>query len=1817
MVSIRLGSGVTVASAAPKTIVASVPSGIRVSGRPQRVLRTLATLVGDGFSESATASGAWLAVGDACLTAGTSATPATSIPACGTQAPLDANGQGALQLTPGGASGAVQSGMVVATTPISTATGFAVTFTDYSFGGSTPGGDGVTLFFSDASQPIPTAIGGVGGSIGYANATIGGATTPGISNAYLGLALDEYGNYSTPQSGRVGGPGPVPETIALRGSAATGYQYIGGASNNQGIAASLPFSFDQATATSRPGNAPTVNVTLTPAGVVTASVDVHDGNGFVEYYSQSIVGTNGQPGLPANLYVGLTATSGAAYGTHQIGNFSVATLAPQSSFTPIQIPGLAAWYDASLPSGLGLNDGLVTTWKDLSGSNNAVTQKTASLEPAYTASGINGLGSVSFSNAPYLVGTNAAFSSNLLNESSVFVVSSESNGTTPGTVAFAGSGTALHWTLRLSQSGASEFDLNNGTAGALITKSFPSGPALWSALGSESTSTQILRKNGSTIVADGGPGATASGKYPLSIGASIVAKQATKPFAGQIGEILMFDRLLSATEAAEVEGYLACKWGLQNRLPANHPYANACPQGGSFPSMPLPAPKANALVEPVQIRSQNGLLTFNVVASASPSTGYPQLTYNGSAIPPTLRLLPGDTLVVNLTNNLPTPPAGAGYLNDTNIHYHGLHGSPNAPGDDSIDMMAMPGQTLHYQVQISPSQPTGLYWYHSHAHGESERQNLAGMSGALIVDGIAASIPQVANLPERTLIVRDVLPAGQVLPNANRKQVEAMFWAMQHGNAARTPRTSRAMAGMSRAPAMRGMMSMDSPVRGNSTLKTRDPYVTVDRNYRRFVRPNVDSHCVAGKPEAPVKNWTLNDQTNPSIGIRPGEQQFWRLVNAGSDNYLDVAIDRTSLQVVALDGVPLATPMTVSHYVVPPSSRIEFIVTGPAATKTTAYLRTNCFDAGPSGPPMPAAVLAAIDSTSSPSDNLRHQDRFRRRHASVAAAAPGNHGSAYFKSLIKSYGIARTQTLTYSDQNTINGQSYDPAGPPQFYAQSGTLEQWQIVNNSSQNHTFHIHQVNFLVQSIVGGTAIEQQNVGQVVDNVDVPPATANGPGSVTVVVDFTDPSIVGEFLLHCHILAHEDAGMMAKIRVGLAPPLTTNAPPNGLAFASNGSSAQNVTVSGGQQPYTLSGCAGVANASVSGNVMSVTPTGAGNCVVTVADASGLSASVAVTVAAAPSPLAVAPSSLGFTSTSAPAQAATVTGGTPPYTISGCQNIAAASVSNGTLAISPVAPGTCAFSIADSAGNATSLSVSINAALGAMPMDNLTFHQSATRQGWYQAETTLTAANVGSANFGKIGAIVPPNGMPAFGKVYAQPLYVTQESIGGKTHNLVIIATSTDQVYAYDDQTGNVVWETNFTNPAAGITQQFSTDTTCNDVNPNVGITGTPVIDRTLDRLFVVVPTKENGVFHQRLHAISLQNGTDAIAPVEVSASVQLATGAVATTDPEFNFNRSALLEANGNIYIGLGAHCDFHANVVHGWLLAYTASSLQPAGNAVDLTNLDNGGQYFLGSIWMSGFGPASDAQGNVYAVTGNGPFDGVNNFSMSALKLPGSLLMSSASSFTPATEATDSAADGDLGSGGAMLLPDAISSAYPHLMVIGGKMGATGAQKYLLNRDNLGGQQANDAGAVWHAATNVGIWGGPAFFGDASGNAYVVYGGGQPLSTYLFNPMTNSLSVYASANVGCLECRTSGSQPIVSSNGTTPGTAVIWALQTPGNNGGTISLFAFNAMTMAVLYSGAAGPWTVDPSASYIGGAFVSPLVANGRVYVPTDGSVAVFGL
>jgi suppressor of ftsI len=1744
------------------------------------------TLLAESFAGAETPARSWLASGDTCLTAGTATTSVLSIRPCNGAAAHAAPGNGALQLT----AAPNRRAFAVYRTPLETSAGLDITFTNYAFGGASLAPSAVTLFLADAAGLMPTAAAGTGAA---------------PANSFLSIAIGQ--------------------ALAVRGPARAGSPTLGGSMAADGSAANLPFTMSSQ-ARERPLRAPTVRAILAPNGVLTVALDRHDGQGFVAYYQRQVAGTTGSR-LPASVFLGFTAATGSASGRRQIADVRVATLSPATTFAPTQLADLAGWYDATNAASLTKTAaGAVTAWNDRTSYGDTLSVPATHTPPTYV-NGINGLGTVSFDGTQVMAGKNAAFSTKLFNESTVFIVGNETPTTESGDILFSG---AYHtvsptYAIRPTSFSDSYFAFNTET-GALTAPKLESGATIWTTAGSVSNKTRFFRRNGGVLATGGAPALTATGSYPLAVGSMYSGGTAASyNYRGEVGEIVVYDRLLAPAEYTEVEGYLACKWGLQSRLAAGHPYRTVCPGGVTGPT-PSPAPTSPpsgvALPDPVQLRSSNGTLTVSVTAVADPKTGNPALDYNGSETPPTLRLFPGDTLIVNLTNKLATPPAGSTYANDVNLHYHGLHVSPNYPADDSIDMVATPGKSVQYKIPIPTNHPPGLYWYHSHAHAESERQNLAGMSGAIVIEGITKYTPAVTNLPERIIIVRDRQPNGTALPPGDLSQLEAMRWGMQAVNAGH----ANAMSDMAM-----GMNQRDE-LRGATNDATRNPYVETNPFYQAFVRPDAaDGHCQGA--ETANKVWTVNGVTQPSIGIKPGEKQFWRLVNAGSDTYLDVQIDRASMQIISLDGVPLITgtntpaSMTVSHYVVPPASRIEFIVTGPAAG-TTAYVRTNCFDAGASGLAMPAAILASIDPTTDATAASRNVQRSSPRARPFAF-----HTAAY----IKAHAASLKQTVYFSEQLQINGQSYNPSGPPMFYAQVGTTQDWTIVNTSTQVHTFHMHQIHFIVEAIDGVTQAQQF----VMDNVNVPSATSSGPGTVEVRLDFTDPLIVGTFLVHCHILSHEDAGMMAKIRVGTAAPIIVN--PASLTFASPTAAKQTVSIAGGKAPYSPSGCTGVAKASISGTTLSVTPAGSGGCLLTVEDATGLTASISVTINAVKSPISLSSSNVSFASTKATAQTVEIGGGTLPYAAGGCGGITTETVKGQVLTVTPAGVGTCTITVSDAKNNTASLSVTVNSpSTGGAATDDLTFHQDPLRTGWNQHESTLTTANVASNAFAKLTSLSAPAGSPAFGKVYAQPLYVTNEATSdGKTHNLVVIATSTDQVYAFDDKTYQVVWHRSFL--GAGVTQQSWADTGCYSPGPDVGITGTPVIDRGLDRIYAVVATKENGTFHQRIHAISLRSGAEAVngsgaevGPTDVTGTVTMSTGGAASVDPLWNLQRPALLESAGNIYVALGSKCDWKDNFVHGWMLAYSASTLAMTGNLFDTSNSNDGSGTYLASIW-SAYGPAADPQGNVYFSTGNGPNDNdVNSFGMSVVKVAGTLSRSSGniSFFTPYYESADSKADGDLGSGGIMLMPDQTGT-YTHMIVAGGKCGSgaanggtTGCLKYVLNRDKLGGRQANEAGALWHGNTAGWMWGGPAYFQDAAGTSHVIYGGGgmdgdwAPLSTYNLNKSPVSLSIQSSQSaVPCMICtrgNPGGSIPIVSSNATAAGTAIVWAIQSPGQSGGTMTLYAFNALNMSSkLFSGAAGNWSVPPGAAQVPGPFVSPMVANGKVYVPVDGAVGVFGL
>jgi len=487
--------------------------------------------------------------------------------------------------------------------------------------------------------------------------------------------------------------------------------------------------------------------------------------------------------------------------------------------------------------------------------------------------------------------------------------------------------------------------------------------------------------------------------------------------------------------------------------------------GGAGPAPgPTSPPITGDLANPLEVRSTGGVASVSLAAVIDPSTGGPAISYNGALVIPTIRVSPGDTIDVTYANELPASTTEP--FNATSLHFHGLSVSPNAPGDDSIDILAMPGQTLHYQIAIPATQPPGVFWYHPHPHGESNWQVYNGMTGAIVVDGVAKIDPATSGLPERIMILRNVLQAPKFSSLAVLRGEHAAALARSSASAAST------------------ICSQPFGIGGE--------YTTVN-----------------GRP------------AGGKIVMQAGAKQLWRLVNASADGYFDLSVDGESLQLVSIDGVALkeypgGTEQTVSDVVIPPAGRADVIVTGP--THAGVAFRTTCFDTGPGGDPNPSQVLGTI-STGTPA-------------GLPAVPAPGATPRAlgtYDEAV--GAAIAQQRTVAFTEDANgfyLNGQAYSATAAPMFVAQSGTVERWTLTNATTEVHDFHIHQVHFIVQDVDG---VAQPT--RWTDTFTLPIAHAGGTPSVThVLVDFRDPTIRGTFLFHCHLLEHEDGGMMAKIQV-------------------------------------------------------------------------------------------------------------------------------------------------------------------------------------------------------------------------------------------------------------------------------------------------------------------------------------------------------------------------------------------------------------------------------------------------------------------------------------------------------------------------------------------------------------------------------------------------------------------------------------------------------------------------------------------------------------
>ncbi len=498
-------------------------------------------------------------------------------------------------------------------------------------------------------------------------------------------------------------------------------------------------------------------------------------------------------------------------------------------------------------------------------------------------------------------------------------------------------------------------------------------------------------------------------------------------------------------------------------------------------------------------------------------------------------------------------------------------------------------------------------------------------------------------------------------------------------------------------------------------------------------------------------------------------------------------------------------------------------------------------------------------------------------------------------------------------------------------------------------------------------------------------------------------------------------------------------------------------------------------------------------------------------------------------------------------------------------------------------------------AYGGVPVDVTTYHNDGLRTGWNPTETDLTPATVASSRFGLLKTL------NVDGNVFAQPLMVSNFVMpDGSSHNVLLVATGHNTVYAFDAQTYAVLWQVNLGK------SQSTADVGCNDVRPEYGITSTPVIMRTAPgkaTVYLVAATEPSpSSFHTQLHALDLATGADLTPPTEIAPSATLSDGTKLGFDARNQWSRSGLVLANGSIYVSISSHCDNNSGAISGWLLRF-GTNLAPTAA---FHTIDKPAGTELASIWMTGFAPSVDASGNLYVTTGNGNFSkGGKDWGESVLKLPPALNQV-ADFFTPKAYRSLNNADFDFSSGGIMLLPNQPGQMAPPLAVTMGK----DAVMYLLDQTNLGRLKAKDAGVLQSqrlGPTGSGVRGGPAYYAGPSG-AFVYY--------QIDSDVLRSFAVQAGvtpaltlAAQGTTLSGYGGSFPIVSSNGAMANTAVVWLIR----RASTLQLEAYDAVHLgAPIYSAAAGLWS-NPSNN----AFLSPLQANGRVYVPAYKTISVFGL
>jgi suppressor of ftsI len=436
------------------------------------------------------------------------------------------------------------------------------------------------------------------------------------------------------------------------------------------------------------------------------------------------------------------------------------------------------------------------------------------------------------------------------------------------------------------------------------------------------------------------------------------------------------------------------------------------------------APATNELVE---LHSNNGVLAATLVAAEGKvrvgDLDLDGATYNGSYAGPVLHVHPGELMRIRLVNHLSQP---------TNLHFHGIRGSPLGNGDNA-HLVIQPNSSFDYEVRIPSTQPVGLYWYHAHIHGLAEHQILSGLSGTVVVEPLVR-FP----IAERLFVLKDMVFDDET-----------------------------------------GITEIDDTLHG-------------------IVQ-------------------SVNGRLTVSEAMRPGETQLWRFTNHSANRAVRIALQDHRLRVVAEDGGRIADERVVDVLEIPPGTRVDVLVDSGAAGRYR--LLAKGLMTGTGAARVPDRVIGSLDVAG---------EAAARTAAMPAGSPPVDLRTARIDAR-RSIVLSQTLTTKEADQRFfINGETYDP-NRMDVRVPLGHIEEWTIRNDSDDMHVFHIHQIGFQVVAING------QNVpfSGYVDTVRVPER-----GAVQLRMPFTDRLILGRFMFHCHVLKHEDKGMMANIEIyDPAPP--------------------------------------------------------------------------------------------------------------------------------------------------------------------------------------------------------------------------------------------------------------------------------------------------------------------------------------------------------------------------------------------------------------------------------------------------------------------------------------------------------------------------------------------------------------------------------------------------------------------------------------------------------------------------------------------------------